>query len=152
MDTLKDYHVSWTHIKTEILEPSSAFDRLLLQKMCHAAAEGIHLQYAGEYWEDTEKPRATQLHKLSHEERKNLPMENLACEHYLSRFGVLVAVSAAKSNKFFKAKRIRDDLMFDKKMTNEEEVGKVTKKILNDLKSMEVSWMTKQKECWKEKD
>lgn len=32
MDTLKESNVLWTHIKTEILEPSSAFDHLLLKK------------------------------------------------------------------------------------------------------------------------
>ena len=95
------------------------------------------MQCAVEYWEDTENPRATQLHKLSHEGRKNLLTENLPCERYLSRFGGLAGVSAAKSNKFFKAKRIRDDLMFHKNMLNEEEeMANVAKNILNDLKSM----------------
>ena len=123
-----EYHVLWTHIKTVILEPTFAFDHLL-QKMCYAAAEGIHMQCAREYWEDTENPCATQLHKLSHEERKNLPTENLPCERYLSRFGGLAGVSAAKSNKFFKAKHIWDDLLLHKNMLNEvEEVAKVTKK------------------------
>ena len=151
MDTLAKYQVPWTHIKTEILEPSSSFDRLLLQKMCHAAAEGIRMQCAGEYWEHTENPRATQLRKLSQEERKNLPTENLPCERYLSRFGGLAGVSAAKSNKFFKANYIRDNLMFDKKMTEDEEVEKTTRNILNQLKSMEVSWTTDQKQAWKGK-
>ena len=66
------------------------------------------------YWDDVENPCATQLHKLTHDERKNWPTENLACERYLSPFQALAGVSATKSNKFFKAKQIRDDLMFDK--------------------------------------
>ena len=41
MDTLKEYHVPWTHIKTEILEPTSAFDHLLLQKMCYAVLKAF---------------------------------------------------------------------------------------------------------------
>ena len=152
MDTLKDFHVVWTHIKTEILEPSSEFDYLLLTKMCTAAAEGIHMQCAAEYWEDTDNPRVTQLHHLSHEERKNIPTENIGtCERYLARFGGLAGVSAAKSNKFFKAKRIRDDLMFVKEMTDDEEMAKATKKVLQELKSMELTWTKEQKECLKEK-
>ena len=151
MDTLEEYKVPWTHIKTEILQPDTALDRLLLQRMCLEAAKGIHMQCAGEYWEDSENPRATQLHKLSFEERKNLPTENLLCERYLSRFGSLAEVSAAKRNKFFKAKRIRDDLMFDNKKMTEDEVEKTTRNVLNKLKSMEVSWTTIQKQAWKEK-
>ena len=120
--------------------------------MCKAAADGIYMQCAGEYWEDVQNSRATQVHKLKHDERKNLPTENLACERYLSQFGALAGVSAAKSNKFFKAKRIRDDLMFDKEMYDgEEEVVKATNNILNHLKSVEISWTADQRRCWKEK-
>ena len=87
--TIRDYHDSWTHIKTEILEPTTAFDHLVLYKMCKAAADGIYMQCAGEYWVDVENPCATQLHKLTYDERKNLHTENLTCEQYLSRFGAL---------------------------------------------------------------
>ena len=150
MNTLQEYHVPWTHIKTEILEPSSDLDKLLLKKMCKGAAEGIHMQCASEYWEDTDKPRATQLHKLSQDERKNIPTENLPCERKLSQFGALAGVSAAKSNKFFKAKRIRDDLMFDKNMTKED-ITTTTKKVLSDLKCMELTWTEDQRKLWKGK-
>ena len=70
-DTLRDYHALLTHIKTEILQPTTAFDHLVLDKMCKAAAGGIYMQCAGEYWEDIENPRATHLRKLTHDERKN---------------------------------------------------------------------------------
>ena len=151
-DILTDYHVPWAHIKTEILQPTTTFDHLVLDKMCKAAADGIYMQCAGEYWEDVENSRATQVHKLKHDERKNLPTENLACERYLSQFGALAGVSAAKSNKFFKAKRIRDDLMFNKEMSDgEEEIVKATNNILNHLKSVEISWTADQRRCWKEK-
>ena len=120
--------------------------------MCKAAAGGIYMQCAGEYWEDIKNPRATHLRKLTHDERKNLPTENLTCERYLSRFGALAGVSAAKSNKVFKAKRIRDDLMFDKEMSHgEEEFVKARNNILNHLMSMEISWTADQRRCWKEK-
>ena len=39
--------------------------------------------------------------------------ENLVCERYLSKFGYLASISAARNSKFFKAKIIGDDLMFD---------------------------------------
>ena len=88
--------------------------------------------------------------KLTHDERKNWLTENLACEQYLSQFGALAGVSAAKSNKFFKAKHIRDDLMFNKEVSDgEEEVVKATNNILNHLKSIEISWTANQR-CWKE--
>ena len=35
------------------------------------------------------------------------------CERYLSKFGYLASISAARNRKFFKAKIIGDDLMFD---------------------------------------
>ena len=84
MDTLTKYHVPWTHIATEKLKPTSPLDLLLLEKMCHQAAKGVHMQCSGEYWEEREKPRATQLYKLSSDQRKNIPTENLACERYLA--------------------------------------------------------------------
>ena len=112
------------------------------------------MQCAGEYWEDSENPRATQLHKLNHDERRLIPTDNLSCEQYLSWFGSLAAVSAAKSNKFFKAKRKHDDLVFDKKMTTEDDevvVLKATKSIVKELNCMEISWTDQQKKRLKDK-
>lgn len=62
------------------------------------------------YWEEKKKPRATQLHLFTSEARRNIPTENMEAERYLSCFGHLASVSAC--NKFFKAKRIRDGMMF----------------------------------------
>ena len=153
MDTLVDYNVPWTHVKTEILEPSSPLDHLILNKMCNEAAAGLHTQCAGEYWEDSEKPRATQLHKLSHDERRLMATENLICERYLGGMGSLAAVSAAKSNKFFKGKRMRDDLVFDNKTapTDEVMVLKTTKVVAKELNLMEMSWTAEQRVKLKEK-
>ena len=103
--------------------------------MCSAGAEGIYMQCAAEYWEDANNRRGTQLHKLSYEERKNLPTENLPCERYVGRFDALARLSAARSNKYFKTKRIRDDFMFHKKMMDEEMVKATKKKGLDELKS-----------------
>ena len=120
--------------------------------MCKNAAKGVYLQCASEYWDENNTPHATQLHKLSHDERKNIPTENMEAERYLSRFGYLASVSAAKSNKFFKASRIRDDMMFQTTMEDKKEsMTKATKRIVKRLNEMEVDWTKDQKNAWKEK-
>ena len=154
MDSLDEYNVEWTHVDTDKLKPETPLDTLLLEKMCEEAAKGVHMQCAREYWEECEEPRATQLHKLTEDERKRISTNNLSCERYLSRMGGLASLSAAKSNKFFKAKRIRDDLMFEKYMCAEDEeeaITKATRNIIGKLKLMELIWTDKQKQCWKTK-
>ena len=154
MNTLDKYSVPWTHIQTEKLEPVSPLDLALLQNMCKEAAAGVHLQCSREYWEEDDqcKVRATQLHKLTPEERACLPTENLKCERYLSRFGGLASLSAAKSNRFYKAKRIRDDMMFETRMNQyEKDVSKSTKDVIDQLKKMEKEWTKQQKERLKQK-
>ena len=82
--------------------------------MCAQAAVGVKLQCKREYWAGNDEdvtPRATRINSLTSDERKNLPTNNLNCERYLAKFGYLAAQSAAHSNKLFKAKRIRDDLV-----------------------------------------
>ena len=151
-DTLKEYHVEWTHVKMKKLAPSSALDHHLLTKMSYSAAEGIKMQCGREYFPDDErKPRVTQLHKMNENERKNIPSENLLCERYLGKMGYLASISAAHSNKNFKAKRIRDDLMFVNNSEDEEHVLRSTNKIIQGLKEMEVIWSSKQEAAMKEK-
>ena len=89
--------------------------------------------------------RATEIFKLSDGEIKSLPTENLETERYLAKFGWLASQSAARSNKNFKAQRIRDDLMFE---TNKkaESLNKKNLAIFKNLKSMEMNWTTEQKE------
>ena len=100
------------HIDMKKLEPTSSFDYYFL-KMCENAAVA---QCGREYWlDDDEAPRATKIHKLTPEQRKNMPTDNMESESYLTKSGYLASVSTSKSNKFFKAKRIRDDLMFNMK-------------------------------------
>ena len=55
--------------------------------------------------------------------------------------GSIASVSAAKSNKFFKAKRMRDDLMFQKEMSAEKDVDRSAKNIIKSLKEMELKWI-----------
>ena len=61
MDTLKDFHVPWTHIDMLKLD---SFDHYLLKTISKNAAEGILMQCGGENrLEGDEAPSATQLHK-----------------------------------------------------------------------------------------
>jgi len=72
---------------------------------------GLELQCAREYWTDNDDDqRVTAVHKLTPEEQSNIPTENLEAERYLAKFGALASMSARHSNRFFKAKRNRDDL------------------------------------------
>ena len=136
-NTLDEFRVHWTHVSMEKQKPKSELDEYLLSQMCSEAAKGIHQQCSSEYWEECEQPRVTQIHKLTAEQRKNIPGDNLNCERNLAKFGALAAVSASKSNKIFKAKRIRDDMLFSVNMTNEEDIKLSSEKIFKELNSME---------------
>ena len=121
-DTLIEYHVEWTHVNIEDNVPQSDLDHHLLGEMCIQAAKGVELQYKREYWNiDDDATRETPLHTLSAEQRKNLPTNNLNAERYLAKFGYLASQSAQHSNRLFKAKRIKDDLMLTDKSVNEVE-------------------------------
>ena len=78
---------------------------------------------------------------------------NLLSQHkrYLAKFRYLASISASKSNKFFKAKRIHNDLMFNRQMTNEEDVSKSTRRITKVLNEMEINWTEDQKQIWRNK-
>jgi hypothetical protein len=109
-------------------QPRSKLDYHLRVVMCQEAADGFEMQCAREYWsEDNEKRRATAIHQLSASARDNLPTNNLNTERYLARFGGLASDSARHSNKSFKGKRIRDDVMF----------GKTETQIANNTKSIQ---------------
>ena len=89
----------------------SDLDKYIVGEMCINASKGVKLQCEREYWaKSADDVRDTQLHKLTSSERKHLLTNNLNTERYLARFGSLAAQPAQKSNKLFKAKRIRDDL------------------------------------------
>ena len=152
LDTLVEYLVPWMHVNASEHQPTTDLDHYLLNAFAVKCAGGVKMQCSREYWETTEEitERATSLHLLSVEERKNLPTENLAAERCLARFGNLASSSAVHSNRFFKAKRIRDDMLFNKNET----VGNTemaSTKVLKKLDDMEMLWTGKQKEAMKKK-
>ena len=101
-------------------------------------------------WDDKiESTRATQIHLLSAEERKHLPTNNLNCERYLAKFGVLASESAQRSNRFFKAKRIKDDLMFFG--VNKKDIERSAIGIMKALDKREDGWTKNQKVLKKER-
>ena len=72
------------------------------------------------------------------------------CEKYLAKFGYLAAQSAVHSNKLFKAKGIRDDLV----LSDAEDsllVERSMNKMIKIFDEMEISWSSKQKEFKKER-
>ena len=94
--------------------------------------------------------RATRINSPTSDERENLPTNNLNYERYLAKFGYLAAQSAAHSNKLFKAKRIRGDLV----LSDAEDsllVERSMSKMMKILDEMEISWSSKQKELKKER-
>ena len=94
------------------------------------------MQCGREYWlNDETAPRATQIHELTPEQRENISTQNIESERYLAKFGYLASVSASKSNKFFKAKRIRDDLMFNEPLTEE-----MWTNLQNELQRYSMKW------------
>ena len=144
MDTLKEFHVEWKHVNMEDHIPSE-FENLLLKQMCYRASKGLQLQCAREYWGSPElAPRATELFKLNEEQLKHLPTDNIATERYLAKFGYLASISAVHSNFRFKAKRIRDDLLFDEGNLTAESLDLKNRQILKQLKDMEIRWTAEQ--------
>ena len=79
LDTLSKYVVEWKHVscdgKTHLI--LNYLEKYLIHQMCKKYADGVKLQCIREYWDDDEKPRATQLHKHTEYQRKNLPNNNL---------------------------------------------------------------------------
>ena len=148
--SLETYRVKWTHVQMNKQELESDLEQLIIKEMCTSAAEGLELQCSKEYWASgDQRLRATQLHKLTEDERKHLPTENLCSERYLARFGSLAAQSASHSNKFFKAKRIRDDLTL---MSYECATPlKCNENLFKKLDKREHNWTEKQKALFRNK-
>ena len=94
--------------------------------MCVTAAKGVELQCQHKYWgTNTDTSKVTCLNNLTSDQLKNLPTNNLNTERYLSKFGYLASQSAQHSNRFFKAKRIRDDLVLSGAIDVEKSSNKV---------------------------
>ena len=93
--------------------PNIDFDHYLLKGVFLNAGEGVKMQYAQEHWGDGQEAHATELYRMTPDERRNLPSENVVCERYLAKISSLVSISAARSNNFLKAERSWDDSMSD---------------------------------------
>ena len=100
--------------------PISDLDHFLLGALCKQVALGVELQCKRENWDDDET-RATPLFRLTGEERAHLLTNNLSAERYLARFGYLASQSASHSNRLFKAKMIKDDLMLTRESASKVE-------------------------------
>ena len=75
----------------------------------------------------------------------------MVCERYLASFGHIAASSAAHSNKKFKAKRVRDDLLFRKEDVEDKTIKERTnKRVFEILDTMEETWTVNQKEYERE--
>ena len=149
LDTLDEYAVKWTHMNMQMMPPTTDLDNYILREMALKASEGVEMQCGREYWGDERESRATELYKMCPKDLRNLPTENMPAERCLSRFGYLASLSAHRSNKFFKAKRIKDDMMFYSSRESNKEVA--SKKVLKALKDMEVSWTHDQKNRLKQR-
>ncbi|CAK8680494.1 unnamed protein product [Clavelina lepadiformis] len=121
-----------------------------LLSYCYGQA-GLKMLCGREYWEDeTENSeRSTRIHTLTEEMRVNLPTENLLAERYLARFGNLAGLPTGHLNRYFKAKRIKDDLMFAKDAPIDSELASC--KVMKKLDEMEIAWTETQKESMKTK-
>lgn len=96
-DTLSEF-VMPRH-QYQVKELSSELEKLLLTKLCTAAAHVIKLQCGREYFPDeTAQPRATQLFALSEAEKEGLPTNNLKPERAFSVFDRLARVTESGKN------------------------------------------------------
>ena len=141
-DDLKTFHAKWTHVTMEKKKPKTALNKYLINFLRQSAASALELQCAWKYWSNQKGTvRATVVYELDSKQRSKLPTNNSCVERYLAKFGILASESASHSNKFFKRKRIRDDLMFNKSKTSNEKLSsKSLKNVFNALDSMEVEW------------
>ena len=149
MDTLIDYRIEYPHVN--VIQPTSDLSQQLLKKMCVDAAAVLDLQAGREYGfgEGVNlKPRATQLHLLSPEDRAGLSTNNLDAERHLHVFGKRAPVAKFR-NKRFTAKGIRNDVTLFQSETLKNEQSKGFISIVKLLNSMEKDWVGEQKELQK---
>ena len=142
-DTLKDFIVQYRHVPVKSID--NELENEMLNVFCTSAAEGIQLQCGREYGfaKDDQEARATKLFKLSYEDLKDLPTNNLDTERDLAKFSHLSAVAKFR-NKNFKAKGIRTDMVLYQ--AGQGIVDVVTKKIQKALLNREIKWTQSQKE------
>ena len=150
-DDLKPFHVKWTHVTMEKQEPKTNFDKYLIKLLCQSETSRSQLQCVPKYWSNQEGTvRATVVYALDTKQQLKLPANILCAKRFLAKFGNLAFVYAHHSNKFFRGKQTRDDLMFKKsKELTEKVLLKTLKNILKALNSMEVYWTLQQREILK---
>ncbi|XP_066936520.1 uncharacterized protein [Clytia hemisphaerica] len=141
-DTLKQFIVS-IHGMSEPLM-SNDLEKQIIGRMCLSAAGAVHRQCGREYGFSSEPFRATDLSKLTIDQRKDLPTNNCISERDLSRFDE-EAVVARSRNRRFKAKNIRNNMVLYKSQKKEIKINHMAKRINQILVGMEVSWNEKQK-------
>lgn len=148
-DSLKNFVIPMRNISIPAL--TNAVVIRLVELMCVEAAEGIRLQCGREYGfgQNTEKERATDISKLTLEERKDLPTNNLITERNLSVFDQRASKSARCRNRKFTAKGIRNDMVLYKSKVSE--VEKSSKKLTRLLCEREKIWNEVQKGKVKER-
>ena len=95
------------------------------------------------FGDNTEKERATDISKLSLEERKDLPTNNLITERNLSVFDRRASKSAKCRNRKFTAKGIRNDMVLHKSKVIV--VEKSSWKLTKLLSEREKNWNESQK-------
>ena len=89
-------------------------------------------------------PRATEIFKLTNEEKTDLEKNNVICERELGVFDHR-AVIAKSGNYKFKAKSLRNDMVLHKASFGST-AGKLSAAILKMLNDREAQWTTEQKE------
>ena len=79
--------MEWTHVNMKNQAVTSELDKFIQKEMCIDTGKGVER----DHWAESDDPRATQLFKLTEEERENLPSENLEPEWYMNKVQPLAA-------------------------------------------------------------
>ena len=140
--TLEKYRVSIHGFTNPTLSTDTAKE--IVKKMCVPAAASIKLQCGREYGFSDEAKRASDISKLTEDQRSGLPTNNCISERDLSQFDRLSVVSRCRNRKFT-AKNIRNNMMLYKCKEDIIKIDKVSKMINLALMSREVSWNDIQK-------
>ena len=94
-------------------KPNSDLGKYILSKMYKAAAEGSRIQHGREYgfYGQEYTKRATDVSKMADMELELIPSHNLDCKRNLSIAGVYMKRRSKCSNRFFKARCIRGNVI-----------------------------------------
>ena len=129
---------------------STELEKEIVGMMCIAAADAIQRQCGREYGFSSEPLRATDLSKLTREQRRGLPTNNCISERDLSHFDPEAAVAHCR-NRQFKAKNIRNNMVLYKTNSKVFKLNRISKKISLILSDRETLWNEKQQVKLKER-